>query len=283
LIIALGYRQVRDRPGFSPGFWPAAAAGAAFWILMAFNQSPGRDASASRYQYGGAIFIVLILANLLQGERLTRRALLCGAAVTAVAVALNLVVLRQGRDALLQQALLTRSATAAIDISRRTVDPEFQLNPEIAGTPTLVDVFAGRYLQAVDEYGSPAYSAAELAAAPEQARRRADIVLGQALPISTDTLLGGYAPGAEHSGCTEAGNGARSALPLSPGSTAIDVAPGPHASFSLRRFAEGEFPVATEGAPGGSATTLTIPADTASQQWYLQIVARQAVFVCPAG
>ncbi len=53
---------------------------------MAFNQEPGRTAIASRYQYGGAVFVLLIAANLLQGVRPSRRVLTVAAAVTAVVV-----------------------------------------------------------------------------------------------------------------------------------------------------------------------------------------------------
>ncbi len=280
LIGALVYGQRRGR-GFYPGLWPAAAAAAAFWLLMAFNQEPGRTATASRYQYGGAVFVLLIAANLLQGVRPSRRVLTGAAAVTTVAVGLNLVVLQQGRDTLHQQALLTRVDTAAIEISRRTVAPEFQLTPEVAGTSTLVDIFAGNYLAAVDEYGSPAYSPAQLAAAPEQGRRQADIVLGQALPVSTVTEVGAYKPGRAGPDCVIVSAGSPTEVPVSAGLTRIELAPGGEASFSLRRFAVGEYPVATEGAPGGSVTTLRIPRDAASQSWYLHVVAKQAARVCP--
>lgn len=281
LVVVLGYRQLR-KPGFSLGLWPVAAAAAVFWLLTAFNQSPGRDATASRYQYGGAIFVVLILANLLQGVRPSRRALVLAAAVTAVAVGLNLVVLGQGRDALRQQAVLTRADTAAIEIASRTVDPEFQLSPEVAGTTTLLDVFAGEYLKAVDEYGSPAYSPAELVAAPEQGRRQADVVLSQALPLSTVTTLGEYDPGSGGERCvTVRGGGAGPhEVPVSAGLTRIELAPGPQAGFTLRRFAVGEYPVVTEGAPGDSTTLMRIPRDSAPQPWYLRVEASQAARVC---
>jgi hypothetical protein len=280
LIAAIVYGQ-RRRRGFYPGLWPAAAAAAAFWLLMAFNQEPGRTAIASRYQYGGAVFVLLIAANLLQGVRPSRRVLTAAAAVTAIVVGLNLVVLQQGRDDLHQQALLTRVDTAAIEISRRTVDPEFQLSPEIAGTSTLVDVFAGSYLTAVDEYGSPAYTPAELAAVPEQGRRQADIVLSQALPLSTVTEVGAYEPGRGGPGCTSVTAGSPTEVPVAPGLTRIELAPGGEAGFSLRRFAVGEYPVVTEGAPGGSVTTLRIPHDGATQPWYLHVTAEQVARVCP--
>lgn len=278
----LAYRQWR-KPGFSPGLWPVATAAAANWFLTAFNASAGRDPGASRYQYVGAVLILMILANLLQGVRLGRRALWVAAAVTALAVGANLASLRQGADNLKQQALLTRSSTAAIEIARRSVDPGFQLNPELVATTSLINVFAGPYLEAVDEYGSPAYSTAELDSGPAQARRRTDLVLSQALPLSTVTHLGAYdaGAGAGAENCvTLPRDGGPGELPLAAGLTRIEVAPGPPASFALRRFAVGEYPVATEGAPGDSVTTLRIPHDSVARPWHLRVEARQPVRVC---
>jgi len=282
LVVIFGYRQYR-KPGVPAGFWPVAAAAATNWFLAGFNEIPGREPTASRYQYVGAIFVLMLLANLLKDVRLSRRGLLVAGAAVALAAATNLVVLKQGKDFFAEQAVLARSDTAAIEIARRTVDPKFALSPEVAGTPVLIDINAGKFLAAIDEYGSPAYSLEELAAAPEAGRKQADIVLAQALPVATDSELGGYDPGADRAGCTEAGNGAAAELPVSSGATRIEVGPGPHAALSLRRFAAGEYPVPTEGAPGGSVTTLTIPADTATQRWYLQVLASQPVFVCPSG
>lgn len=281
LVVVVGYRQLR-KPGFFPGLWPAVAAAVAYWFLTAFNAFPGRDPTSSRYQYASAVFILMILANLFKGVRLSRSALLAAGLVTAAAVGPNLVVLKDGSNELKQQSVLTRADVAAIEIARRTVSPEFQLNPEVAGTPTLVNVFAGEYLQAVDEYGSPAYSPAELAAAPEEGRRQADIVLSQALPISTVTRPGAYSRGSPPSTCTElAGNGAASPeVRLGPGVTKIEVAPGPPAAFDLRRFAVGEFPASTKGAPGDSVTLLRIPRDDAPQPWFLHLEAQQPARVC---
>lgn len=279
LVVVLGYRQWR-KPGFFPGLWPVAAAAAANWFLTAFNAFPGREPGASRYQYAGAIFILLILANLLKGLRITRPVLWVAAGVTVLAVGPNLVVLDQGNNSLRAQAVLTRSDTAAIEIARRSVDPGFQLNPELAGTPSLVNVFAGPYLEAVDEYGSPAYSIGELESASAEGRRQADIVLSQALPLSTSTQLGAYDPGAAAENCVTVKDGTPGEVPVSAGLTRIEVAPGEPAAFSLRRFAEGEFPVVTEGAAGDSTTIMRIPRDTSSRPWYLHVEAAQPVRVC---
>jgi hypothetical protein len=281
LVAVFAYRQVR-RPGFAPGFWPVAAAAATNWFLTAFNQIPGRDPTSSRYQYMGGVLVLLLLANLLDGVRLGRRALLALGGLATAAVAVNLVVLTDGRDVLEQQSVLTRGDLAAIEIAKRTVDPEFSLNTEVAGTTTLIDVQVGKYLPAVEDYGSPAYAPAELAAAPDYARRQADIVLSQALPLSTSTQLGAYDPDAGEN-CVEAPDDAPSdsEVRVSPGSTRIELSPGPRAEFTLRRFATGEYPVVTEGAPGDSVTTLHVPGDGApGYPWFLHVAASQPARVC---
>jgi hypothetical protein len=278
LIALLVYGQLR-RPGLSLGFWVVAAATATNWFLAAFNYIPGREPTTGRYMYAGGVFVLLLAAELLRGVRIGRTALVVGGAVTLAAVAPNLVILRDGSRWLENQTVLTRSDLAAIEIARRTVDPNFALTPEIAGTPSLIDVQAGKYLEAAREFGSPAYTPAELLNAPPVGRRQADIVLGQALPISTRTLIGAERGPAGR--CTIlGGGGGPSEIRLGSGLTRIEVGAGPHASFSLRRFATAGYPVRTEGAAGDSTTLLTIPRDTSPQPWYLWVDAQQAFKVC---
>jgi hypothetical protein len=281
LALVLGLRQLRLRPRIHPGLWPVLAAALANWFLTAFNAFPGRDPMSSRYQYAGAVFILLILANLLKDVRPSRNVLIAGAVATALAVGPNLVILKDGRDLLEPQSVLTQADTAAIEIASRTVAPEFQLSQEVAGTPSLPNVYAGAYLEAVEEYGSPAYTPAELLAAPEAGRKQADIVLSQALPLSTVTELGAFEPGGGGEACVVPGGATGPEVPLSPGLTRIEVAPGPPAEFRLRRFAvAGEHPVTTEGAPGDSVTVLRVPRDRARQPWFLLVEASQPARVC---
>lgn len=169
-------RHRSDAPGRlptlspSPGLWPALAATITFWGLAAVNDLPGRAPWASRYMHVGAIFVFLVLANLLAGIAIGRRAFLALGALAAVAVALNLVPLFEGRDRLNDQSVLARADLGAIEIARRSVSPGFWLSPELAGTVSLINVEAGSYLAAVQEHGSPAYTPAELARAPEPGR-----------------------------------------------------------------------------------------------------------------
>jgi hypothetical protein len=277
LVAAVAYGQWR-RPGFSSGFWVVAAAAAANWFLAAFNFIPGREPTTSRYLYAGGVFVLLLLTELLRGTRIGRGALAVAGAVTVAAVAANLVQLKDGSDWLKNQTVLTRSDLGAIEIARRTVAPEFALDPETAGTPSLIDIQAGPYLETEREFGSPAYTPAELAGAPEVGRQQADIVLAKALPLATETTAG--VPVRPSGRCTIVRGGSEAPVPLAPGISRIEVTPGPHASFNLRRFATESFPVTTEGAPGASTTRLWIRRDASTHPWQLQVVATQPVRVC---
>ena len=272
------------KPGFYPRLWPALAAAATYWLLTAFNYIPGREPTTSRYLYASAALFLLVVANLLKDVRLSRRTLLVAGAVSLCAISSNLVQLKDGYDWFRNQTVLTRADLGAMEIARRTIVPNFVLTPEVAGTPSLIDVEAQKYFEAVDEYGSPAYTAEELAAAPAPGPRQADLILSQVLPLSTATQLGQYSgsdAGSENCVILPAGSAAPAPeIQLAPGVTRIEVAPGPHADFSLRRFARGGFPVETEGAAGESTTLLTIPRDRAPQPWFLQVDASQQTRVC---
>jgi hypothetical protein len=280
-IVALLVWRLHRWPDLSSRFWPVAAAGTTFWALAAFNRGPGREAVASRYMHFGAILILLAAADLLKGVRFEVRALMVGAALVIAATAVNYGELRNRAEDLREQTVLTKAGLGAMEIARETAPPSFTLTPEIAGTPSLIDVNAGEFLPAAREHGSPAYSPAELAEAPAAGRRQADVVLSQALPLETETVPGLFRPEVAKS-CVEVGGGQPGPeIELGPGPARIEVAPGPQAGLSLRRFATGEYPVPTEGAPGDSLTILRIPADKAPQPWYLLVEATQPAWVCP--
>lgn len=280
-LIGLAVYWQRRRPGVSITFWPVTAAALSYWLLAAFNFIPGREATSSRYVYAGAVFVILLAAELLRGVRVSRQALLIAGAVTLLAVAPNLVEMKDGADFLKEQSVLTRADTAAIEIASRTVQPSFALTPEIAGTPSLININAEKFLPVARDNGSPAYSPQELTKAPAAAQRQADIVLSQALPLSTETIHRNFGK-ADSGTCQTVTPGASptGGIPLSPGMTRIEISPGPEATFKLRRFAASEFPVPTAGAPGGSITLLRIPADRATQRWHLQVEAQQLIRVC---
>ncbi len=266
--------------GISPRLWPILGAALVFWLLAGFN---GRGAEASRYLHAGAVFNLLIAADLMCGARFGRSALVAAGVVTIAAASVNLIPLSEGSDSLHEQTVLARSDLASIEIARRTVDPSFWLDPGVAGTISLINVGAAGYLELADDTGSPAYSVSELEDAPAPGRRQADIVLAAALPVTTKTTSGRIAAGdaAPQSCSVLAGRPrGRSILPLSTGVTWIEVAAGEPAALRLRRFANGEFPAALGEVPGGSVTRLTIPRDRVRRPWQLAVEGAQRVTVC---
>jgi hypothetical protein len=277
LLVLVGFGQFRRR-GFSPRLWPVLAAAATFWLLAAFNTIPGREPYSSRYLYVGALFLLLIAAELLRGVRVRREGLVLAGILTLAVVGFNLTPLREGRDFFRSQTTLTRSDLAAVEIAEGTVEPGFSLPAEISGTPFLNEITAGEYLQAVSEYGSPAYSGAELAGAEESGRRQADLVLANALPLGIESPAADPAARRPRH-CLAVPPGTHQPLPLRPGQTTVRVRPGNGAAIRLRRFAR-EYPLVDEEIGGGSTTQLTIPADTSPRPWQLLVEARAGARVC---
>lgn len=279
LVVAVVLWWRRARPPVDRMLWPVVAVAVVNWVLAAFNAFAGREPTSSRYEYAGAIFVLLILACLFSGARPSRSWLWVGGIATLLAVGPNIVVLHEASKNYKREAVITRADTAAIEIARRTIQPDLQLTPENAGTGTLVNVTAEKYLQAVDEYGSPAYTVPELESAPPEGRRQADILLFDALPVSAELRYGGYdrSPGGS---CAAAGGGQREEVTLPFGTTRVEVPPGTEAKLALRRFASEEFPVGLPPAPEDSETVIEVPQDEARLPWRLHIEAPAPVLVC---
>lgn len=281
VVVGVVYVQ-RRRPGYSATLWPVVAAALANWFLTAFNAIPGRDPTSSRYQYAGAIFIILVLSNLLPKVEWTRRRLIAAAAIVLLAAAPNLVLLKEKRDNLKVETILTKADLGAIQIARPVVDPNFVLTPEVAGTPSLINVTAAGWLGADDEYGSPAYSEAELVTAPEPGRHWADVVLSQALPLKAVVKINGYDDRGGRENCVNVKGGAPapSGMQIGFGKTRVEIPPGPEAHLTMRRFAAEDFPVPIATAPGGSTVVLHVPRDESPRPWQLHVEAEQPVRVC---
>jgi hypothetical protein len=276
----VAYWWLLRRPRLDRTLWPILAVAMANWALAAFNAFAGREPASSRYQYAGAIFVLGILACLLSGARPRRNWLIAGAVLVLIAVGPNLVALREASRSYKREAVLTRADTAAIEIARNSVEPLFELVPENAGTGALVNIYAGKYLEAVEEFGSPAYSLAELESAPPQGRQQADVVLFHALPITVDSTPDTYAANGTEN-CVASGGDGVEEVRLDPGRTRVEVAPGDEATLAMRRFSgPGEFPVVLPSAPSESTTVLNIPRDTAPNPWYLHVGTAQKVRVC---
>jgi hypothetical protein len=286
-LVGLAIWAKRRRPGFDQAFWPLLAVVLSYWLLAAFNFIPGREPGSLRYQYSGGALVILLAVELLRGWHFSKQALWIAAGVAALMIAPNLAQLGSGHEWFKEQTALTRADTGAIEIASQTVAPTFRLTPEIAGTPSLINVDAEDLLGAVEEHGSAGYSPAELATASSPARHWGDVVLSQASGMSTAIVAGGYdAAAAKGTGCTEvaAGGADPPEVALAAGVNRVYVAEGGEAKLTMRRFATGEYPVPLQSAPGGSKMEIKVPADNAPEYpWYLHVEAAQTATVCPAG
>ncbi|HWO82721.1 MAG TPA: hypothetical protein VNM38_02895, partial [Solirubrobacterales bacterium] len=254
-------------------------------ILAGFNQMPGREADASRYQYLGVVFLFMLAAEVLRPElerglRIGRAALAAIAVVTVFSMASNLDRLHdayQGTYHPISQ--LEKAGLGALDITEATVEPGFVLSEDVVDTG-FVTVDAGSYFAAREAHGSPAYDEAEIAAAPQFVRYAADKVLFGALRVELETLPASAVP---TKGCeTVPSDGTASELlRLPPGGIVIRADKAPIERFEVSRFSTGSAPILVAGIGAGEAGRLTIPRDKASEPWKLRLVTPAPALACP--
>ena len=249
----------------------------AFWFLAGLNASIFREPTSGRYQYMGAVFVVLIAAELWRGSRPQPRVVAAVLAVACLAALSNLSSLRDAHSALIPFGDRQPAALAALELTRDRIDPQFELTEQNSGVDYLGFVDAASYFDAADAFGSPAMTPTELAAAPEIARASADTVLAAALELELEPV-----PGARP--CPDpraAPRRAELAAELT-GPSALLVA-GAEVEVRLRRFASASFPVELGSLESGEAATLAIPRDRSAEIWQLQLPAGDALRICPQG
>ncbi|HSS40316.1 MAG TPA: hypothetical protein VLT58_16225, partial [Polyangia bacterium] len=260
-----------------PGLWAPLAGMLAFGLVAAAYEEPGRLATASRYTYIGAVFVLLITAELAAGARLRRPAVIAIAGLAAIAVASSAYFLGHAGDRYARKGKLERAGLTAIELSRDTVAPGFGLDRSLIGT-AWAPISAGPYLAAVDAYGgSLVFSEADLQDQPLYVRAAVDRTLAAALGVRAVP-----APFPSNAGCkiVDARSGATTfELPaggasLDPGTTAVRL--------TLGRFGTGNFAVDL-GPIGPDPVALPIPTDGSTRPWEAQLSGGARVRVCPVG
>jgi hypothetical protein len=275
--------------------WALLAMAVSFWLLTGLRRAQISTPYESRYLYVSGLFLLLVAVELARGVPWTRRALAVATAVTVAIVVANFGDLRDGARYLHAQAPQERAVLGALELTRQTVDPDATLG-RFPGYPFVV-IPAGLYFAAADELGSPAMSAAEIAAAPEDSRRLADVQLHDLLGV--ETVPGAVPPGDEGPPAIDAetaGSTVRrgSCLRFEPDASrppgvtpALDVtvpesgllirALGGPVTVSARRFAIA-FAVPLGTVTG--AATLRIDRDLSRAPWHVRTAPAAAVDVC---
>jgi len=280
--------------------WVVLAIGLSFWILGGFDVKPGRVPWASRYQLPGVVFVLLVATELLRGVRLGRRLLPVAGVVVLAAVASNCLYLHEAYSSYRDSTEIIRGNLTALEIARNTVDPSFYLEEEFADTG-LDHIDAGSYFSAVDAFGSPAYTIAELEHSREPVRFAADKVLLNALRVGLETgaRLPSAAAGAKPAtpssagvvtvpagGCVAVRGGAEAPLlSLPAGGAVVGAGAQPVTDIRMRRFATSpeNFPVDFQtGVSPGEAVAVPIPPDLSTVPWKMQLEGGAAT-VCGPG
>lgn len=271
-LIPLALWRLWKMPRVPRSLWVVIGIALVYWFLGGFDVKPGRVASASRYQYTSAAFVLMIAAGLLAGIRFQRRLLIPALVVLAAAVVPNMVFFHEAYESYRNTSQIERADLAALEITRPRVVPGFRIEEAEADTG-YVPVEANAYFETRDADGSPAYDEAELAAAPEHARIPGDKVMAAALGVA-------LAPGRMGKACHPAPiDGGSLVLPLDRGGASL-LATRP-LQLALGRFSE-SFPVALGELRPGTWTTLRIPPDLSPQPWKLQLSGGGQVTVCLA-
>ncbi len=271
-LLLLALWRLWKMPRIPRSLWVVLAVAFVYWFLGGFDVKPGRAASASRYQYTGGAFVLMIAAGLLTGVRFQRRFLVPALIVLMAAVLPNAVFFHEAYESYRRTSQIEKADLAALEITRPRIQPGFRIEEEDADTG-YVPIEATPYFEARDAHGSPAYDEAELTAAPEHARLPGDKVMAAALGVA-------LAPGKMGKSCHPAPiDKGTVLLPLDRGGAAL-MATKP-LQLALGRFSE-SFPVALGELAPGAWTRLQIPTDLSPQPWKLQVSGEGQLTICRA-
>jgi hypothetical protein len=291
-LVVAAVLRVRSSKPLPRSLWSALAVLLSFWFLAAIGTMPGREPSASRYQYVGGVLLLMVLANLASGIRLRRPVVLAALGIGCLAVIPNLVVLRHNYGTMSDWATRARGALAAFEVGGASADPDFITGPDNTDITSLNSLQVGAYLSAVDAFGSPTYNASGLAGASEEARVAADQLLADAeelRPVAVDRPPppGGPPPrvdGGTGTAATQRGscltlantNGASPPIDLPRPGVTVSGPAGSAETIELRRFAS-SFPVRFQLRGTG---LLLIRTDRSPRPWQAQLRGPGPVRVC---
>lgn len=283
-VAALAWLAWRATTGLSVSrrLWTIVAAALLVWIAAALSYYPGREPEQSRYQYLGAVLVLLAVIELARGWRPSPRAGTILAIATVAILVSNVGMLRDRAAFWAMNSDYAAAETGAIEVARDSVAPDFQ--PEDAATTAAIGVHnlapltAGAFLSGTASFGSPADSQAQLLRQPEAVREATDFVLAHAERLGL-TPIPALPAGLS---CRRiAPTGGTIALAAPSGTFALRAAGNAAATVSLRRFADAFRFVVFPVLAAGQEATFTLPADRAPTiPWHVQIATAGSIRLC---
>lgn len=276
LAVVIGLAALlRSRDKVPPEFLVATTCGLTFWLLAGLGFEPGREFWASRYQYPGALFLLMTLGGALTGIHLSRRINWFAGLVAAFSIAINSATLINESDVYGSYEQRGSAGLSAIDLARKTVDPQF---PVVIGDSFAARVEAGPYLNAVERYGSPGLDETGIDALPVEDRLIVDQTLVGALPV---TLLPGSLLTANRRKCTRLTASEPVSRTIPARSEYLLISASQTVTIRLGRFAPG---ASAAGWQVGADRTVgyRIPPDLSERAWRIGFEGEGQVRVCRA-
>ncbi len=271
--LALAALRVYREGRISRGFAVALGLALGFWILAGLDRSPERFPTSSRYQYSSAVFLLLIAAEALRGLRIPKLAILVAAVVTGLAIWGGITLLdREYTERWRPAADSLRSTLAAVQIAGPGARPGFPVT-----FPPTVTVPAHVYLSTAHEYGSPAYTEAELEARPEAERASADLTIAQAEGLAL--VPPSHAQRTIACQTLHASAEGAAALTLLHGGFTLTNETTAPVEVMLGRFAAASS-VSLGPLSAGERAALTIPVDDSTRPWSLDLKGAGPIRLC---
>ncbi len=234
-----------------------------FWALTGLTRAQYGDPGTSRYLYPGAVFSLLLAAEVARSATWRPRAIAGAVAAVALMAAWggNVDQLDIGGVGLRDNSQYVSAQLGAVELAGAALDPSLQPDPV-----RMPQVTVGPYLAAVAQFGSPSDSVAELRSRQEPMRAEADGVLAAAITVVAPT-----GPGAQ---CVTASGVVTTG---SEGATLVVTGP---AEVRTRVFADA-FPTgATLSLPGAEPTAVNLPA--LGVPWVVDVQGPPTTTVCVA-
>ncbi|HWB69342.1 MAG TPA: hypothetical protein VG518_05145 [Solirubrobacterales bacterium] len=276
LVLGLGlavFRSYRNDWKVSRGLAIALFLALALWVLTGLNRDETRPPTSSRFQYASAVFLLLVFGEALRGIRVRRPAVAIAGLATVLALWGGISLLEREYSERWKPATeALRGTLAAVEIAGRSGNPRAPVF-----FPPDIRVPAGAYLAVVDDYGSPAYGEARLAAMPEPDRESADLSIAQALGLKITSAR----PAERTLGCQlvrASSEGFTGVTLLHGGFTLANLGEAP-IELMLSRFAD-EFAVFFGPLAPGLKVALRIPTDESERPWNLGLRGTGRVRLC---
>jgi hypothetical protein len=277
------------RRTLSPRLVGALVAVVGFWLLIgAARATTDGVGNVVRFVYPGAVLLVVAGAEALRGVRVAGRVAGVGAVLSAIAVAGNLGLLREGQRGLEDTSSTLRAEVGALELQAAAAPPAYSPSPGLA------PIEAEAYLRTMRLTGSsPALDPSELPGAPAQARAEADRVLRELAvrtgPPQTPSAAAPRVAAATgtrvrpRGACTEvtpSTAGAPATATLARAGITVRASRDAGVEVRLRRFADTAPAQPSASVPPGTGQSIRVNPDAATVAWRAELASAAAFAVC---